>query len=100
MDGVLQALVLRMQEYDQSPDRDQRPDPLTREERKWAKQYLDTGKVPEMKSDGREPAVAGAGYLRYRKVYAGGDRLLISHEGRESAEKQFALGRHNQSKAA
>jgi hypothetical protein len=38
--------------------------------------------IPRMTTEGREPfAGAKAGYLRYRKVYAGADNLLISNNG-------------------
>lgn len=79
VEDMLQALLLRMDEYDANRHYDSRPDPLTPQERQWAMTYRKTGKVPPMKNDGREPAVAGAGYLRYRKVYAGGSSILISH---------------------
>ena len=53
--------------------------PLSQEQRTWATQYKATGRVPEMVTHGREPMMmAQAGYLRYRKIYAGGDRILIS----------------------
>jgi len=53
-------------------------DPLTEQQCKWVSYYLQTGQIPEMSTDGREPAMVGAGYLRYRKIFAGGDNVLIS----------------------
>ena len=52
--------------------------PLTEQQCKWGSYYLQTGQIPEMSTDGREPAMVGAGYLRYRKIFAGGDNVLIS----------------------
>lgn len=31
-----------------------------------------------MKTRGREPFLLGAGYLRFRRIYAGGDRLRLT----------------------
>ena len=40
--------------------------------------------IPRMVNEGREPFTgAKAGYLRYRKVYAGADKFLISRAGRD-----------------
>ncbi|HYC41825.1 MAG TPA: DUF2235 domain-containing protein [Noviherbaspirillum sp.] len=74
----LESLVRMLVDHERNPHADHRVDPLTPEERKLAEIYMKTGKVPEMKSDGREPLSAGAGYLRYRKIYAGADDRLIS----------------------
>ena len=84
VEGELKTWLRKMKEYEESNAEESNaeergPHPLTPEQRKWALEYERTNKVPAMKSDGREPAWSGAGYLRYRKVYAGGDRLLISH---------------------
>jgi hypothetical protein len=78
----LASLVRMLVDHETNPSVDQRVDPLTPEERKLAETYMKTGKVPEMKSDGREPLSAGAGYLRYRKIYAGADGMLISQRPR------------------
>ncbi len=60
---------------------------LTPEQRAAALSYMETKKIPAMITTGREPfdgpgmflyQDAKAGYLRFRKVYAGGDSLLIS----------------------
>jgi Uncharacterized alpha/beta hydrolase domain (DUF2235) len=57
-------------------------DGLTPEQRTAADSYAKTGKIPTMVNAGREPyAGAKAGYLRYRKVYAGGDSMLLSGTG-------------------
>ena len=54
-------------------------DGLSDEERRIADEYARTGKIPRMMTSGREPfAVAKAGYLRFRKVYGGGDAVLLS----------------------
>ena len=38
-----------------------------------------TGKIPRTINAGREPFALGrAGYLRYRKIYAGADKVLLS----------------------
>jgi len=55
-------------------------DGLTTEERQAALEFKRTEKIPRMRTEGREPRfLAKAGYLRYRKVYAGADNVLISH---------------------
>jgi len=60
---------------------------LTPEQRSAALSYMETKKIPAMITTGREPfdgpgmflyQDAKAGYLRFRKVYAGGDNMLIS----------------------
>lgn len=54
-------------------------DGLTAEQGRAADLYALTGKIPRMDNAGRETyALARAGYLRYRKVYAGGDTVLLS----------------------
>ncbi len=81
VEGELQTWLRKMKEYEENQYYDHRnmPHPLTPDQIRWAREYERTGKVPKMKNGGREPAWSGAGYLRYRKVYAGGDALLISH---------------------
>lgn len=87
----LRKLVRKMKTHDENAPYAQRPDPLTPEEREWATEYALTGQVPEMKNSGREPAWFGqAGYLRYRKVYSGGERLLISEHRRQLRERWMA----------
>jgi hypothetical protein len=39
----------------------------------WIKQYKATGKIPAMKTSGREPFELGAGFLRFRRIYSGAD---------------------------
>lgn len=51
-------------------------------------EYVRTNKIPRMLTEGREPfelaGIAGrAGYLRFRKVYGGGDSMLISDAGKD-----------------
>ncbi len=56
---------------------------FTEDQRRALDEYERTGQIPRMVNSGREPySIYGigvrAGYLRYRKVYAGGDSVLIS----------------------
>jgi hypothetical protein len=62
-------------------------DGLTSLEHQYLDEFDRTGQIPRMVNSGREPYQLGsgifrvnirAGYLRYRKVYAGGDSRLIS----------------------
>ena len=58
------------------------PQPTLRFNRKqlaWIQEYKATGRIPEMETRGREPFVLGAGYLRFRRIYAGGDKLRLTH---------------------
>lgn len=60
--------------------------PFTTEEIGWIEHYRKTKKIPAMKTSGREPFELGAGYLRFRRIYAGGDRLLLTrHMGTADA---------------
>lgn len=57
-------------------------DGLTAEQRRAADEFSRTGEIPRMNTEGREPYFsAKAGYLRFRKVYAGGDSILVSDAG-------------------
>jgi hypothetical protein len=69
---------------------------LTAEQRAAALSYMQTKKIPAMITTGREPfdgpgmflyQDAKAGYLRFRKVYSGGDSLLISNADRPAQMK-------------
>lgn len=60
---------------------------LSADQQRAAQEFARTERIPAMLTAGREPfngpgtflyQDAKAGYLRYRKVYAGGDRMLIS----------------------
>lgn len=54
-------------------------DGLTPEQREAALEFKRTQQIPRMGTSGREPFfLAKAGYLRYRKLYAGDDHLLMS----------------------
>jgi hypothetical protein len=54
-------------------------DGLTDNQRRATDEYMRTKKIPSMLTEGREPFVnAKAGYLRFRKIYAGGDSLMVS----------------------
>jgi len=55
-------------------------DGLSEEERQLATEYERTGQIPRMPTGGRESLIsAKAGYLRFRKVYAGADTFLIAN---------------------
>lgn len=66
-------------------------DGLSPEEHRVLDEFEHTKKIPRMLNEGREGksnfgfAVNG-GYLRYRKVYAGGDRKLLSRASPESTD--------------
>jgi hypothetical protein len=73
-------------------------DGLDDAQRKAAEEFERTGKIPRMKTEGREPfdsswssyGLSGkAGYLRYRKVYSGYDSVLIS-SNRQPTEEAIA----------
>ena len=61
--------------------------PFSPEEVAWIEEYRRTGKIPAMKTHGREPFELGGGYLRFRRIYAGGDRLLLTRNERTSREE-------------
>jgi hypothetical protein len=72
------------------------PDGLTPEQRRAADEYERTNKIPAMLTEGREPyerkagllwLSAKAGYLRYRKVYAGGDNIVVSQAPSRVSER-------------
>jgi hypothetical protein len=92
VEGELKSWLRQMKEHEEHTRHDGhgKPQPLTPVQRGWALKYERTGQVPkEMKSDGREPAWAGAGYLRYRKVYADADAILISNRSPSSPEMRL-----------
>jgi hypothetical protein len=108
VEGELQKWLRKLKEYeDDEKNREKnRPDdppkacPLTGEQRRLAKLYDRTGKVPPMVNGGREPAWSGAGYLRYRKVYAGADKFLISGSDQIHSETRVAVSRREEMAAA
>lgn len=53
---------------------------LSKEEEGWVKLYEDSQgtQVPQTVTPGQEPFLIGPGYLRYRKVYAGADSVLLT----------------------
>lgn len=59
-------------------------DGLTEEQRGAVEEYQKHGKIPRLVTEGREPwgsasdLIACAGYLRFRKIYAGSDSDLVS----------------------
>lgn len=60
---------------------------------RMALEFERTGKIPRTINEGREPYLsAKAGYLRYRKIYAGGDGILVSHIESPEVEDQTAYG--------
>ncbi|WP_177307218.1 T6SS phospholipase effector Tle1-like catalytic domain-containing protein [Pseudoduganella namucuonensis] len=68
------------------------PDGLTDNQRQAAIEYAKTNQTPRMLTEGREPwSLSRGGYLRFRKVYAGRDSVLISKTPRpEPAETAVA----------
>lgn len=59
-------------------------DGLNEDQRRAVEEYQKSGKIPRLLTEGREPwgsatdLIACAGYLRFRKIYAGSDSDLIS----------------------
>lgn len=59
-------------------------DGLNDDQRRAVEEYQKSGKIPRLVTEGREPwgcatdLIACAGYLRFRKIYAGSDSHLIS----------------------
>lgn len=59
-------------------------DGLTADQRRAREEYEKTGKIPRFVTEGREPwgapsdMIRCAGYLRFRKIYGGSDRDLLS----------------------
>jgi hypothetical protein len=57
---------------------------VTLEEHRAAEEYAKTNKIPRFRVGGHESwdgafgVMSRAGYLRYRKIYAGSDTALIS----------------------
>lgn len=64
-------------------------DPLTPNQWLWASKYEATGEIPKMPTSGRE-SLNGAGYLRYRRIYAGADFMLISRVPRSTEHPDVA----------
>ena len=65
---------------------------LTREQIRAADEYSQTGKIPRMHTQGREAqTVAKAGYLRYRRIYAGSNTKWLSRHERLEPETDNAL---------
>ncbi|HYD59785.1 MAG TPA: DUF2235 domain-containing protein [Noviherbaspirillum sp.] len=101
VEGELKAWLRTLKEYKEyevnrgkgNDNAPLRPCPLTNAQLKYVEEYERTGKVPSMNNDGREPAWSGAGYLRYRKVYAGADDLLISGTEPVPSGTKFASSR-------
>ena len=80
----LRGWVKKQRMYEQARSTNPRMAPLlTPAQQEAASAFERSGKaetIPRMVNQGREPFTgAKAGYLRYRKVYAGGDSLLLSH---------------------
>ncbi|WP_241499289.1 T6SS phospholipase effector Tle1-like catalytic domain-containing protein [Chromobacterium sphagni] len=70
----------------------QDPNTLSEEEKGWVKLYVESGRkqVPKGVTGGQEPFSVGAGYLRYRKVYAGADNVLLTRRGFNAFDAQVA----------
>lgn len=70
---------------------------LTPKERDYATYYEKTGKIPPMHNlGGREPAALGAGYLRFRRIYAGGDDQILADLMRTPSEQPLYATSENQ----
>ena len=83
MRAVLRDWAEKLRNYEEARQRNPRAKSgLTAEQRAAAAAFQKSGKaetIPRMLNEGREPFTgAKAGYLRYRKVYAGGDGNLLS----------------------
>ncbi|WP_420475411.1 T6SS phospholipase effector Tle1-like catalytic domain-containing protein [Noviherbaspirillum sp. ST9] len=103
VEGVLKTWLRQIKEFEEAKhDSSNRVHlSLTTSQKNWALEYERTGRVPRMINSGREPLWSGAGYLRYRKVYAGGDAMLISEGGQSvSGVKIVSNRRHAAAEAA
>lgn len=73
-------------------------DRLSPAQRKAVDEYTRTNKLPTMITAGREPWdslmgwLAGAGYLRYRKIYGGDDAILLSSNEMQSGDSSIESG--------
>lgn len=56
------------------------PQPLSKDKIEWVKAYKQNGKIPPMKTTGREPFELGAGYLRFRRVYSGARNWRLTQQ--------------------
>jgi hypothetical protein len=70
---------------------------LTAEQRTIAQEYRLTKQIPLFENHGRE-SWKYAGYLRYRKVYAGADNFLISRDDAKPEKKLLQLARSTRMK--
>ncbi|SFU31604.1 phospholipase effector Tle1 domain-containing protein [Pseudoduganella namucuonensis] len=77
----LESWGKRLRDFESAPTHDETGAPkssgLTPDQTLAAREYIKTGAIPRMPTEGREDWEI-AGYLRYRKVYAGADAYLIS----------------------
>jgi hypothetical protein len=72
------------------------PGRFSADQTKAIDEFSATGKIPRMMTEGREPFEAGrlvgiAGYLRYRKVYGGSDKALLSSTEQVAAAMSQAV---------
>jgi hypothetical protein len=70
-------------------------DGLTPEDHRILDEFERTGQIPRMVNEGREGfsnfgMAVRAGYLRYRKVYAGGDSILLSRTPATTSQMEAA----------
>lgn len=79
-------------------------DRLSPAQRAAADEYKKTAEIPRMITEGREPWksriawLAGAGYLRFRKIYGGDDTVLLSSLS-PSAKNKFSLDGSDEEKS-
>jgi hypothetical protein len=69
---------------------------LTDAQRNAADEYARTNKIPRMVTEGREPFEFGpvegkAGYLRFRRIYAGGDSELTAKNEHVEPDSSYAV---------
>lgn len=88
----LDKLVARKKRVDEArgqidPPRGGAPAGLTRRQEQWVNLYLTKGEYAPEFTEGREWYAWGAGYLRYRRVYAGADETRLT-QNRRPAERE------------
>lgn len=65
---------------------------LTRIQEEWVKLYLEHGEYAPKFTEGREKYFLGAGYLRYRRIYGGADKVRLTQLRRPGDTESAAAG--------